>query len=34
MALINELIYLIPPEIVEFVFRHAVSELFKPAKQK
>jgi len=33
MALINELIYLIPPEIVELVFRHAVSELFKPAKQ-
>jgi len=33
MALINELIYLVPPEIVELVFKHAVSELFKPAKQ-
>ena len=33
MALINELIHLLPPEIVEFVFRHAVSELFRPTKQ-
>ena len=34
MALINELIHLVPPEVVELVFRYAVSELFRPAKQK